>query len=173
MSWVTIDAMAAHWERARVQATLTSAGPALKTENVTALTLAFPPGWSPFSSASDCAVEIDGTRVSAPRSQTDRSWRVALHRQGGQWTVGALPPEQLRKRHDLQGPIDDAFMDSFIFVRPTGKSANAAFGAWVEKEQAHAIEHWRRHFRGEASACDRALAAAFPGRGPRQGGHGR
>ena len=30
-----------------------------------------------------------------------------------------------RTRHGLQGPIDDdAFMDSFIFVRPTGAKKN-------------------------------------------------
>src|SRR5262249_56717156 len=73
-----------------------------------------------------------------------------------EWVLAELPGERLRNGHDLQGPVDDAFMDAFVFVRPTGKSANAAFGAWVEKEQAHAIEHWRRHFRGEARVKDDA-----------------
>ncbi|MEI2676410.1 MAG: hypothetical protein V9G29_00250 [Burkholderiaceae bacterium] len=59
-------------------------------------------------------------------------------------------PETLRKRHNLQGPIDDAFMDSFIFVRPTGTAANEAVGKWAEAELTRAIEHWRRHFRGDA-----------------------
>jgi len=39
-------------------------------------------------------------------------------------------------------------------VRPTGKSMNDRCGAWVVKEQAHAIEHWRRQFRGEARVKD-------------------
>ena len=56
----------------------------------------------------------------------------------------------LAKRHNLQGPIDDAFMDSFVFVRPTGTAANEAVGMWAEAELARAIEHWRRHFRGDA-----------------------
>ena len=29
------------------------------------------------------------------------------------------PPAGLVKRHGLQGPIDDALMDSFVFVTPT------------------------------------------------------
>src|SRR5439155_6890479 len=35
-------------------------------------------------------------------------------------------------------------------VRPTGKPLHDKVGAWVDKEMAHAIEHWRRQFRGEA-----------------------
>ncbi len=54
------------------------------------------------------------------------------------------------KSHGLQGPIDDAFMDSFIMVIPTGTALNAKVGSWVASEQKHAIEHWRKQFRGEA-----------------------
>jgi dienelactone hydrolase len=154
MSWVTVDALGAHWERAHVRAELTPAGPVVKTENVEALTLEFPPGWSPFSAMGQPTIEIDGTSIKGPQTLTDRSWRASLVRRGGHWVLGELLPDQLRKRHDVQGPIDDAFMDSFIFVRPTGKSSSAAFAAWVENEQGHAIEHWRRHFRGEARVKD-------------------
>ena len=66
------------------------------------------------------------------------------------WTQCAPRQKSLRKRHNLQGPIDDAFMDSFIFVRPTGTAANEAVGKWAEAELTRAIEHWRRHFRGDA-----------------------
>jgi hypothetical protein len=54
-----------------------------------------------------------------------------------------------RKRHGLQGPIDDAFMGSFLMVRPTGKPWHDRTGAWTALEMTHAIEHWRRQFRGE------------------------
>jgi len=58
------------------------------------------------------------------------------------------------QKHNLQGPIDDAFMDSFVFVRPTGKSPRAKVQAWVEQEMARAVEHWRRQFRGEVRVVD-------------------
>ena len=45
-------------------------------------------------------------------------------------------------------------MDSFIFVRPTGKAANEKAGAWAKSEMERAIEHWRRHFRGDARVRD-------------------
>ena len=32
----------------------------------------------------------------------------------------------LRKKHGLQGPIDDAFLEPFLVVRPTGTPWNAA-----------------------------------------------
>src|SRR5205823_11597340 len=54
-----------------------------------------------------------------------------------------------------QGPIDDAFCDRFLMVRPTGAaSSNEKVTEWVNKEMAHAIEHWRRQFRGEALVKD-------------------
>jgi hypothetical protein len=54
----------------------------------------------------------------------------------------------------LQGPIDDAFMDSFLMVRPTGSALNEKVGKWVAGEMQHAIDHWRRQFRGEARVKD-------------------
>ena len=61
-----------------------------------------------------------------------------------------VPGTTLAKRHDLQGPIDDAFMDRFVFVTPTGQPKSAKLGEWVKQEETRAIEHWRRQFRGEA-----------------------
>ena len=52
------------------------------------------------------------------------------------------------RSHGLQGPIDDAFMDSFIFVRPTGKAWHEQAGKWAAASWSGPIEHWRRHFRG-------------------------
>ena len=56
----------------------------------------------------------------------------------------------LRKMHGLQGPIDDAFMDSFLNVAPTGQPMNEDVGKWAEKEMKHAADQWRKQFRGDA-----------------------
>jgi len=66
----------------------------------------------------------------------------------GKWASGAA--EGLAKRHGLQGPIDDALLDSFVMVTPTGKPLNEKVGACVASEQERAITMWRRFFRGEA-----------------------
>ncbi len=90
------------------------------------------------------------SQFSAEAPFSDGTFRIAFSRSPeGKWSIGPAP-DGLRKRHNLQGPIDDAFMDSFIFVRPTGTAANEAVGKWAETELTRAIEHWRRHFRGDA-----------------------
>ena len=65
-----------------------------------------------------------------------------------------MPDLASRKRHGLQGPIDDAFMDSFVFVRPTGPEKQPAVKKWVKSELDRAIREWRRQFRGEARVKD-------------------
>lgn len=85
------------------------------------------------------------------RRLSDGSFRISAHQVDGKWKLGPRPADgQLRKKHGLQGPIDDAFLDSFIFVRPTGKAWNELAGKWSEGELTRAIEHWRRQFRGQA-----------------------
>ena len=151
MHWVTVNALGEHWKQARVFAELIpSHHVTVKTKNVTDLTLSMPPGRSPFDLRQPVIVEIDGRSLTAPRPKSDRSWSCRLHRDGDNWHIGAPPAGGLRKQHNLQGPIDDAFMDSFLFVRPTHRSRNAKMQKWAEGELQHARDHWRRQFRGDA-----------------------
>jgi hypothetical protein len=86
---------------------------------------------------------------------SDRFWVAHFRKVEGQWrAVEPADDGTLRKRHGLQGPIDDAFLDSFLMVRPAGKPLNGKVGAWAAKEMAHAVEHWRKQFRGEARVKD-------------------
>ena len=112
----------------------------------------FGPGEWPFEDSRGGAsqITIDGQTLSGPKPQTDRSLKVSLFGMTTAGGVGKFPEDQLRKRHDLQGPIDDAMMDSFVFVKPTGTSANSQVGTWADAELIRAVEHWRRHFRGHA-----------------------
>lgn len=80
-----------------------------------------------------------------------------LHKIDGKWKkalLTSLGQRGFSKRHNLQGPIDDAFMDSFVMVRPTGQPFNAAVGQWAKTELAEAAFHWRRYFRGEPRVKD-------------------
>jgi dienelactone hydrolase len=151
--WLTIDAMEHHWERARVEADCAADRVTIKTDGVQALTVSFPPGQGPFDPTKPAVVvEIDRDRVIAPGLSTTQAWTVRLSRDDkGEWhAVKDADVGTLRKRHGLQGPIDDAFLDRFVMVRPTGKPVNAAVGKFVEREMEHAITHWRQQFRGEA-----------------------
>jgi hypothetical protein len=82
---------------------------------------------------------------------SDRSWTAHFRKSGNQWTVtDSALAGGLHKMHGLQGPVDDAFLDSFIFVTPTGTPLNAGVAQWVTAEQQRAGVEWRRHFRGDA-----------------------
>jgi hypothetical protein len=157
MNWVTVDALREHWKEARVDARVDPSGTVdISVRNVTALTLEFPPGYSPFPLGTPAKVRINSNGILAPARSSDRSWGISLIEDAndGSWSSAPQQAGGLRKRHDLQGPIDDAFMDSFMFVRPTAKSPNPNFQAWLDAEMPRAIEHWRRHFRGEPRVKD-------------------
>jgi dienelactone hydrolase len=149
MKWVRIDGLGEHWEPARVEAEIAETNRVVvSTANVTGLTLQFPAGQTRLAPSVD--VLIDGSTVSGQKLMEDGSLTLSLQRKGSKWNVVESPAAGRVKRHGLQGPIDDAFFDSLLFVTPTGTAANPAVGEWADRELQHAIVHWRREFRGDA-----------------------
>jgi len=133
--WLTVNGLNEHWEEARVVAEPQAGTLVVTTRNVSSLTLD-PPAGVPRR------VQIDGTEVALGAGpgtwvRTPEGWRT-----------GQL--EGLRKKPGLQGPIDDALMDRFIFVTPGQAGHHAAVDAWVKAELEHAVTHWRRQMRGDA-----------------------
>ena len=157
MHWVIVDGLEQHWERARIEADMEGPdGIKVATDNISAFTLALPPGQTLIpATARKLSVEIDGKELRGPSVQSDRSWEAHFRKTAQGWTVVPSADDGLlRKRHGLQGPIDDAFMDRFVMVRPTGTALGDTVRQWVTGEMEHAIEHWRRQFRGEAPVKD-------------------
>jgi hypothetical protein len=155
IAWVTLDGLSEHWEPARVDAVLgDSGGIEVTTRGVAALTLVFETGQWPFAVTRPAEVRIDGQRIGAPVPESDRSWKLSVHRTTQGWNAGPRPEDGLRKVPGLQGPIDDAFMDSFVFVRPTGAPMNPTVGGWVTNELARGVREWRRHYRGDVRILD-------------------
>ncbi len=145
MFWLTVDGLEHHWRRARVEAEMGKEGYTLKTENVSALTIAVPAG----SSGAPAAFSIDGEKVTGTAEGMPPKARFV--RRNGKWAAASEPAgDGLAKRHGLQGPIDDAFMEHFLIVRPTGNALHENVGRWAAAECEHAIDHWRKQFRGEA-----------------------
>ncbi len=161
--WLTVEGLGEHWERARVEAEIANRSTIrVKTSNVTALTLNMNAGQCPLDVTVIPTVVLDGQEVKGAPVQTDRSWVSHFRRSNDKWTcVETLDDGKLAKRPGLQGPIDDAFWDRFLMVRPTGKALNEKVGTWATAEMNHATEHWRRQFRGEAPIKDdRAVSDA-------------
>lgn len=144
--WITVEGLEHHWERARIEARLVDDGNVeVATTNVTALTL------SPPTLKRDLKVSLDGETLEIPEeSGTDRAPALSFYRSGSTWKLGKEKETHAKKRHGLQGPIDDAFLDSFLMVLPTGKPFSRELGDWVSQELADATNQWRAQFRGDA-----------------------
>jgi hypothetical protein len=69
----------------------------------------------------------------------------------GHWRQGDLAATTgLRKQHSLQGPINDAFFDSFLCVTPTGQSFNAIADERAKQELARFTTSFTRDYCGDA-----------------------
>jgi hypothetical protein len=112
--WVTLDGLETHYERAEVDAERSSDRSAYKvtTKNLERLTLR--------DMAKAASVRIDGQALKVKGAP-----EIVLEKAGGSWKV-ARPGKRagLHKTHGLQGPIDDAFLDPFLLVKPTGSPWN-------------------------------------------------
>lgn len=153
--WVTIDEIESHWEKARVEAIIeTDNHIKVATTGITCFTLDLPPSKDTFDVSKPVVVEINGETKRLTKPNADGSWKTKLNRSSRGWSLLKSGGADLQKRHGLQGPIDDAFLDRFIMVKPTGEPMNPAVGKWVQAEMKHAITHWRQQFRGEAMVKD-------------------
>jgi hypothetical protein len=146
-AWLALDGLEKHWEKARVEGLIDGTVVKLKTENVSALAVAIPA--SPEVSKLK-TVEIDGTSLALEIVEEKVGAIGVYEKVQGKWVRAPEHQPDIRKRHGLQGPIDDAFMDAFLMVKPSGKPVNAKVGAWAAQEMKHAVTHWRNQFRGDA-----------------------
>ena len=147
-SWVRIEGLEKHWERADVRASRT-AGPGitLATKNVSELHIL----------ASGRRIVIDGQEL----SDTDPRLGRRLKKTDSKWAFASTATPGPRKSPGLTGPVADAFFEPFVFVRPTGKPLNPELGTWVENELTAARHLWRDVFRGDTPViADTALTDA-------------
>ena len=153
MKWITLDALEKHWERADLDAELVDEGTfRVKTKNIAAFTIALPVAPAPLDKTHPPRVVIDGQEVIGPAVRD--YWTAHFAKApGGKWALAPAAPTT-GKIPGLTGPIDDAFVDSFLFVRPTGKPLNDKVGAWTKSEMERAITEWRRVFRGDVRVKD-------------------
>lgn len=112
--WVTLEELTKMYERAEIDAERSMDGTKIqiKTRNLSRIAVR--------EAARTTSIDIDGRRLMVRPSQS-----IVLEKSAAAWQV-AGPIAGLRKVHGLQGPIDDAFLDPFILVRPTGEPWNKA-----------------------------------------------
>ncbi len=155
--WLTIEELDDHLDAATVHATVAKDGVLhIKTENITALQI-----------ARDVAekIEIDGDEHPLSNAGGGLLPGVFYAWNGQHWDLldydqsrAFAGNPQLHKRHNLQGPIDDAFMEPFLCVLPTGKpwhESHAAWAKWTYDRFDHEFDKW---FRGRVPTIkDREL----------------
>ena len=155
MRWVVVDGLEKHWERGRVTASAKDDHTLVATTSgVSALSFVMGPGATLLNPASKVTVTLDGQSLTVPGAATDGSFAAHFAKSGGKWGLAAGDGGELKKRHDLQGPIDDAFLDSFLNVRPTGMPMNEVVGRWAASEREHAAKLWLTQMRGDAPVKD-------------------
>jgi len=168
--WLKINGLDKHWEESTISASFDLqrryvADPDLvvTATNVNDFSIHFPAGESPVAphrhdEVSGRKVAINRHEVALEKLPSDRSLNLRFVKSGKTWKSvdPDVDPPGLAKRHNLQGPIDDAFMDSFIIVPPES-AGDSEFDKWAQSEYERAVREWRRHFRGDArvkSAAD-------------------
>jgi hypothetical protein len=136
-------------------------GITLTMQNVSDITLDFALGEVPFSEWGNTpSVAIDDLQerfLPLPRMRvpwrSDLSWGARLRLVNDQWELVSPiepPSKELVKKHNLQGPIDDALMGPFLFVKPTAAGRHPEVDKWVDAEFNRAVREWHRQMRGDA-----------------------
>ena len=150
-SWVQVDGIQEHWMSSRVEAGLIgNKHIEISTINISRIILSMPSGTCPLKPNVNPTIILDGQKLKGERVHTDRSWKSRFIKTYGKWrSVRNFEFIGLVKRPKIQGPIDDAFMDSFVIVKPTGKAMTEHIGKWTAAQLDQALLDWEMQFRGK------------------------
>jgi len=132
--WVTVDQLEHDYQRAQVDGKPGSNGNVdVTTRNVARLTLRGESAVKTFV--------IDGQSFPAGSSMT-------FEKDGGKWRK-AGPTRGLEKAHGLQGPIDDAFMDAFLCVKPDSGAKSSPVSEFALKQLDGFAKDFPKWMRGD------------------------
>jgi pimeloyl-ACP methyl ester carboxylesterase len=133
--WIQIDRLEKQYQRGEVDARREATRVVVVTKGVMRLAFAQPE-----------QAEIDGVRLNGPIH--------AAEKRNGTWRAADRNPRSLAKRRGLQGPIDDAFRDSFLCVRPTGQPAEPAINKLSLARLDEFRKTWDKFLRGDIRIKD-------------------
>lgn len=139
----TIDSLDRQYERAELLMKRTAPGAQVEitTKNISRLLLSNASGTQ--------AILIDGSKLRPSKTTT-----LAFAKGPRGWQATQPNEPNLSKRRGLQGPIDDAFMDSFLVVRPTGQARHPEIAKQTQSRLARFEQEFAKYFRGEIRIKD-------------------
>ncbi len=142
--WVTVEGLDQHCERAEIDVRRDDSGAAIevRTKNVS---------WLLLTTPGARRVAIDGQSFEfAPAGGRE----LRFQKREGVWKQAPSEDGSLRKRHGLQGPIDDAFLDSFLCVRPTGQAAHGVAGKYAQQRLDEFAANYSKYLRADLRIKD-------------------
>ena len=142
--WVSFDGLEKLYDRADIDAVRSDGGASydIKTHNLTRLVLR--------ETEHAKTIKIDGQEL-----KVKAAGEITLQKTGSAWKADKNGPQSgLHKTHALQGPIDDAFNDPFLLVRPTGTAWNDAVNQQALRSLARFDRLWAKYFRGHPFVRD-------------------
>lgn len=132
-----------NWEDTRVSVQRKADTLQISTKNVARLWIEYPKGMK--------SLTIDDQKHSWPKSLSGDPQSATFDLHKGAWEqfeylISMFPQ---RKMPGMSGPIDDAFMNRFVIVLPSGKSPFSAEQEWIDFELKHFLTRWKALMRGE------------------------
>jgi pimeloyl-ACP methyl ester carboxylesterase len=132
--WISIESVEKQYQRAEVDAERVGGEIRVSTRNISRIAI----------DGGTHAI-IDGQSIELANfgllMKTADGWRRA-------GKVGRF------KKPGLQGPVDDAFKDAFLVVRPTGKPENKEAAQYINDTMEQFRKEWAKYMRGEVRIKD-------------------
>ncbi len=137
--WLTVEELDETYKRAEVDATRSADATSytVTTKNISRIRF----------EASGATFTIDDQRLKAGANPS-------FEKKNGKWSIAPGAPDGLRKVHGLQGPVDDAFMDAFLCVRPTGTPWQPASQQWATETLDVFSRNFAKWLRGDVRVKD-------------------
>ncbi len=143
--WLAVEEMLHVYQPATVEAEMKDGNVVVTTKNVAILKIARDAGSNAIIDGDylPCNSAGEGLLPDVYYERVRDGWAVQSYDDSKKW----LSNPAILKRHNLQGPIDDAFMESFVCVLPTGETRyteHAAWASWTYDRFAREYDKWLR-----------------------------
>ena len=130
MYWIQVHGLDQHWSDSRVDAKLMAQNHlVVDTKNIRQLQLK-----SPLKERTYFPKGFEVVIDSQSLVLAEKHENLLLLKTGGKWQIIKNFKKQLSKKPGLQGPMDDAFVEPFLVVAPSGISPNLMVQRWVDFE---------------------------------------
>jgi dienelactone hydrolase len=145
--WLAVESMQEHYRRALVDAEIQDRTVVVRAvENVSVLSVFRQMGQSIRFGDQEFPLEsaVKGLLPEVYFRRVGEQWQLMDYNESRAFeeNVGR------GKRHNLQGPIDDAFTAPFLCVIGTGRAWNEPVQEWTERRLQSFADEWRQYLRG-------------------------